>query len=474
MKTRRSLVSNVFCIFAFLSLLTACGQSSQPEQTESEPAASEPVAEQTQPEQTEPEQTEPEQPSAEQPAGSAESGAPTQTFEEANAYLQESASKARADMQTMSFEEFQASVYKEPFEGGKYIVNGDTPVLNEKHLREFFQQSRVKDEESLSGLELIVHRVGGMDAIWNNANKLNLSYCVSTTFGGRHAAMVAKMAAATGAWEAVANVRFIYNKDEDARCTAFNQNVMFDVRPINAGGRYLARAFFPNESRFNRNVLVDGSSFQLDPRRNLQLAGILRHELGHTLGFRHEHTRAESGACFEDRDWRPLTDYDPFSVMHYPQCNGLGDWTLSLTKIDSNGAACIYGPAQGFVLDSSICPNPVSGGALPTPSTPKTESFTDQTVARLQEITYGPFQVSPGTVFDAVMTGAGEQPGDPDLYARFGQEPEAFGFDCRPYTTGAEERCELDVPDDARLAFVKVRGFLPGTFSLTVTHTPTN
>ncbi|WP_458576345.1 zinc metalloprotease [Aliamphritea spongicola] len=74
------------------------------------------------------------------------------------------------------------------------------------------------------------------------------------------------------------------------------------------------------------------------------MVGILRHELGHVLGFRHEHTRAESGTCFEDSEWTPLTSYDPFSVMHYPQCNGQGDWSLSITKQDAKGASCLYGP----------------------------------------------------------------------------------------------------------------------------------
>ena len=69
---------------------------------------------------------------------------------------------------------------------------------------------------------------------------------------------------------------------------------------------------------------------------------MLRHELGHTIGFRHEHTRPESGTCFEDNNWRPLTGYDSKSVMHYPQCNGTQDGDLSLTATERAGANSVY------------------------------------------------------------------------------------------------------------------------------------
>ena len=66
------------------------------------------------------------------------------------------------------------------------------------------------------------------------------------------------------------------------------------------------------------------------------------HELGHTLGFRHEHTRPEAGTCFEDNNWRPLTPYDKASIMHYPQCNGSSS-DLSMTDTDRAGARALYG-----------------------------------------------------------------------------------------------------------------------------------
>jgi hypothetical protein len=87
--------------------------------------------------------------------------------------------------------------------------------------------------------------------------KTQLTYCVSNTFGARHDSVVQEMANATGAWQQVAAaVKFSHVPAQDATCTPSNQNVVFDVRPVNVG-QYLARAFFPNEPRPARNVLID-------------------------------------------------------------------------------------------------------------------------------------------------------------------------------------------------------------------------
>ncbi len=410
--------------------------------------------------------------------------------EEGAANLKNSAKAQREKWKNKTFEEFEGSVYKEPMAGGKYIVSGDIPIHNKKLLREFFD-NRIKKDPPVAPAQstgfvgkqinkLILHQVGGEDAKWSNGEKQQLTYCVSDSFGPRKNKVVADMLAATNAWEAAADINFMHIADYDPDCTPSNSNVLFDVRPVNSNGQFLARAFFPGESRGARNVLIDDSAFGLDPSDNLQLVGILKHELGHTLGFRHEHTRPDSGACFEDNDWRPLTTYDTFSTMHYPHCNGGGDRTLSLTARDRNGAACLYGPAEGFVINTSIC-----GAAPPPPPSPptcdcsKTVEFIQEQVSHHEVKTYGPggssggpFSVTPGTPFEVVMKGNGN-PGDPDLYVRFGdQAPTTSEFTCRPYTSGADEICSLDVPTNTTKAHVMVRGFQAGSFDLTVTYSP--
>ncbi|HCF59421.1 MAG TPA: peptidase M10 [Myxococcales bacterium] len=357
--------------------------------------------------------------------------------------------------QGMTWDEFLTHIYQEP-ETGVYIVDGDTPIANEKKLREFYEL-HVKQGQ------LIIHQNGGLDAKWNDSQKKNLTYCVSYGFGNRYDQVVQAMAAATGAWEAVADVKFVHRADQDSGCTSSNSNVVFDVNPVNVSGQYLARAFFPDQTRSTRNVLIDSTAFGSS---NPSLTGILRHELGHTLGFRHEHTRPESGTCFEDRDWRPLTTYDSESVMHYPQCNGTGDWSLTLTERDASGAASLYGaPSPDAPAE------PPSGGGE-TGDTGESERVVEQlsgSVAKRESKSFGPFEVEPGTLFDVAMTGSG----DPDLYVRFGSEPSTSTYDCRPYLAGANETCSLSVPVGKTTAYVMVRGYSAASFELQVVYTRT-
>lgn len=289
-----------------------------------------------------------------------------EAVEEALARAAADAKAQRAKWKGKSFDEFEKSVYREPFEGGKYIVSGDVAIAGRPALEAFFVANIQKDPRA----GLIVYQVDGKDVVWSAAEKQKLTYCVSKGFGAHYDAVVKNMEDSTRAWEAVALVGFTHLPAEDVRCTASNASVVFDVRPVNVSGQYLARAFFPNDTRPNRNVLIDDTSFGLDPAGKLQLVGILRHELGHTLGMRHEQTRPESGTCFEDNDWRPLTEYDAFSVMHYPQCNGGGDWSLTLTDNDKRGVACLYGAAGGAPFDASTCPNPAPADVSGAPTKP--------------------------------------------------------------------------------------------------------
>jgi len=167
---------------------------------------------------------------------------------------------------------------------------------------------------------LAVNRNNGQDDKWPAATAANLTYCIDTTrFGTNANAVVAALDAAAATWEGTATVNFVDASAQNRSCTARNNNVVFNVRQVRGAG-YLARAFSPGTTRRNRGPLIDRSSFSnIAP---WTLTGILTHELGHAIGFRHAHTRPEAGTCFEDNAWRALTASDAASVMHSPQRNG--------------------------------------------------------------------------------------------------------------------------------------------------------
>jgi Dual-action HEIGH metallo-peptidase len=243
---------------------------------------------------------------------------------------------AATDSEIPTFQEFHASTFKDADQ--QYIVNGDEPIADAGELKGYYDRMVHGSEEAMEN-GLVVNTVGGFDDKWSTAQVGNLTYCVSSKFGTRKADIVNAMNGGAGLWEAASSkINFVYVPSQDANCTTRNNSVLFSVEPVQTS-QYIARAFFPSTPKRSRNVLVDDSIWTSG---SWTPANIMGHELGHTLGFRHEHTRPESGTCFEDNNWRPLTPYDSSSIMHYPQCNGTS-LDLGFTATDRRGVQALYG-----------------------------------------------------------------------------------------------------------------------------------
>jgi hypothetical protein len=249
------------------------------------------------------------------------------------------ASNSSGDSAAPSFQEFEASTYRDL--DTQYVVNGDEPESSTGSLRQFYDRMISTDDSKKTDEDaLIVNRVAGQDDKWSASQALNLTYCVSTKFGASQTNVINAMNQGAALWESASSkVNFVYVPSANSNCTTRNNAVLFSVEPTNTT-QYIARAFFPSTADRSRNVLVNATS--LMNSGSWTPGNILGHELGHSLGFRHEHTRPEAGTCFEDNNWRPLTPYDSASIMHYPQCNGTSD-DLSFTSSDGAGIRALYG-----------------------------------------------------------------------------------------------------------------------------------
>ena len=304
---------------------------------------------------------------------------------------------------SISFEEFKAQAEKNRDSSGAYIVDWDIAIRGEERLYQYWAQGPGQQGA------LTISTLGGADNRWSDTQKIQLTYCISTTSFNNptdYAKVKAAFDQATAdGWEKFADIDFVHRTDQDASCTNTNTNVLFDVNRV-SGQPYLARAFFPppgddGDGRAVANVLVDATAINGTP--DWPLANIIGHELGHVLGVRHAHIRPEAQApqnCREGTDFRALTAYDSSSIMHYPHCNGTSQ-DLAFTMIDAQGAELLYGkPIPN--LTPMVMINKPSDGATVTPTFAIETSVIDADLTKVELFIDGVLHstVAPAGPFD--------------------------------------------------------------------------
>ncbi len=165
--------------------------------------------------------------------------------------------------------------------------------------------------------------------------------------------LVKNMTAAAKDWTDICplcQIRFEYRPKFDSAPSTLNTS--FVVQKTDSRGAFIASSFFPSDDPAQHLLLIDPSYFS--PTLEFNQVGVLRHEIGHILGYRHEHIQGIPGCAMEDGNWKRLTEYTPHSVMHY-MCGDGGSLDLKFRDVDIQGHRCLYDEqfAQQFPMRCS-------------------------------------------------------------------------------------------------------------------------
>ncbi|MBQ0822683.1 S8 family serine peptidase [Microvirga sp. HBU67558] len=247
---------------------------------------------------------------------------------------------------------------------GRFLLNGYW--LSELELKvEWERLSRARFERALGlqpadekkerrdsyhpDLSLNVNVVNGELDYWVLPEERTLTYAIDkASFTQEQYAVVARaMIEAGGDWERAClhcGIRFVHRPEFDV--SPDSNKVKFVVRYTKDPTEIVATSFLPSSPPDARIISIGETFF----KSTLSPAGVLRHQLGHVLGYRHEHISPEAGPnCPQIEPPTYVTgSYDPQSVMHY-QCGGGGSLEMKLSDRDIKSHQLVYGFATVMV-----------------------------------------------------------------------------------------------------------------------------
>ncbi|WP_052351071.1 matrixin family metalloprotease [Myxococcus stipitatus] len=267
---------------------------------------------------------------------------------------------------------FRAQAVESSARPGVFIVEGDIAIHGEEALRKYYKEYMSRTSQSLT---VLLRDSGGgviVDDVLGEAEKHSLTYCISPRFpSDKQVRVAAAMTAAGLSWSRRVGVSFAHLESEDVWCDSEesgpNLRVNFEVRYVSGPSAFIALSFPPSST--DRILWIYERAFVSSTANGQTLEATLRHELGHVMGFRHEHiwispVAGEPECKVEDLDQPGRQDdarqlvggYDVLSVMHYAQCRPAGSpWAYAQTETDYRAAISIYGLAPSLIV-SAVTP----------------------------------------------------------------------------------------------------------------------
>jgi hypothetical protein len=297
---------------------------------------------------------------------------------DATTLLEAEAEVAVEPARTLAWDEFEATVQKLP-EGG-FMVEGDIWLPTEDQLFAYFEETYLNvGEKSIvdlvsAGVRNVrspATRIGYCYATtgWGLANTADLNGDGDTTDPQESwtaptlASVQPTLEAGMDQWERVANVDFVLVTPPPANCTNSIPPITGIDFVVQHYGGTTAIGPLPSNTWANEQLKIPPGGLAGAPN-------FAAHEVGHSLGFRHEHIHtlsgntlptapAAPGFCFEDKvdgavqdgdfdvngaQFEELTAFDTLSTMKYSTCaTSQNVSNLPVSALDGVGARALYG-----------------------------------------------------------------------------------------------------------------------------------